>query len=227
MPYMTTITVQVDDLNRGDLLHMRSGSIAPVVKVDRKRTRATVTVDDCGVFTDHSMHLNELVTVDRERLTDEELEQQRIDNGVRRIQSIKDEALKQTPAEFLTAAIAKNPDRPLDNWNTGEYMELLAQYELWKRIEYIGNNYAENGVTYRDCLMAAFADIVLDRPYPRDPLSRSTSVIRNLFEDVERYVVDRARDRVLSYSALTISDLTSAQGRVRLAIEVFQAGGAA
>lgn len=230
MPYVTTLHIQVNDLRIGDLLFTKTKNgdhYAPVVKIDRKRTRALVTLDDAGAYLEVSLRLDAPVTVDRQQLTDDELDQRRIETGVKRIQYFKDVALNKTPAEFIGECVAKKPERPLDSWNMGDYMEHVAEYEMWKRIEYYEDKYAQAGVESQDGTLSAFADVVLSYSHPRNPLSRSTSVIRNLFDDMENYVIDRARDRVLNYSQLLIEDLTDAQARVRVAFESAESGDAA
>lgn len=218
MPYTTTTTVKVHDLRVGDLMHMRSGNILPVIKIDRKRTRATVTFDDAGILNDDYMRLDDLVTVDRLELTSEEREEQRIERGLQRVQQIKDDALKQTPADFLAACVQDYPNQPLNSWRMAEYIELQAHYAAWKRIEHIGNSYAELGIEYRDCMLTACADFLLEREYPQNPLSRSTSTISNILDDVDRYAVAKTLDRLISYGYVTTEDLTNAQARTRAAI---------
>lgn len=100
----------------------------------------------------------------------------------------------------------------LDSWAVGQ---LLTAQERKRAGHYVADNakaYEDAGATRYDALMGAFGALAASRGRRTtpDPLSRSTSTLSNLQEDLRRHVAEEAVNDALGWTRLTQTDLLAA-----------------
>lgn len=212
MPHLQQITIKATDVRPGDIHYP---SCQTVRKVERKRTRGVFVLDN-GV--EIPVRLDDFVAVDRLTYTQEEQDAKRREVSADRIRARMEDAHKQSLGDVLAQYAAVRPNNPLDSWRLPEFLETQATYGFWMNVRRIEARYLEAGVDANDALFAAFYGATSRDRYPTNPLSRSTSTMSNILDDLTLYVIDKAREWALGFGYTTEADLVEAHERVTAAV---------
>jgi hypothetical protein len=197
MPKIITEDRMVTALKKGDVIQPEG---ITVVNVDRKVKWAIVEFPHGAKA---RWELDRIVSVSREVPTDEEKAQADREYQVRWLNTRHDEWIND-PADALTGKIEKA--------RTGKYVELVSHYDLdtflqtqalykiAKHVEFDVQRLAErmfDAFTPDELLAASYYEVMkmlTRRYYRRNPLSRSTSVTSNLYEDLDDWALAKVKE---------------------------------
>jgi hypothetical protein len=206
MPVSVRKEITVNDIQVGDRFEQDGPK---VIKVDRKQVWANVFGEN---DTDTRLRLVSPVVVYRDELTDEEKAQVQQEKAreLRRwsLKRLHDKLaeMNEDPSlgliESIENARAKNYAEQVSTWELDKFLTRQAFFKIAAYITATMKHLAENDNLPRawvenddELLVTAFADwykrTVDRRTYsPRNPLSRSTSMTSNLFEDLDSFAAD-------------------------------------
>jgi hypothetical protein len=204
-----TMTVTVDTLREGDLIlacPTQKYVNAMVCKVERK--------DKCAVvhFSDRSTTIrwNRDAEVRVVRYVKDEMEK-REDARRYMVNSLRDDMKKNTMQRVL-----QRLQDGITHYNGGKRAEVISHWDLeeilkdqafgkfWSRVAFTTDQYVVAGVDDDTALLASFYLYATERVYPSNPLSRSTSVMSNVYNDLDEYVIKYLSDRYLNGDRLGI-----------------------
>lgn len=197
-----TMTLTFSAVTVGDtiVVAQRKRYCGKVTGKQSRNTRCTIWVDCDGIERTYDAPLNEVVSVERWVPTEEEKEADRRRDAVRRVRNMMNDALAARPTDALRTYAEKSKweGDTLRWYDFDSLMHTQARYAMWHRVRSAVESLAgDDGILVGDedtALLAVVHHRVLapSNDYPQDPLSRSTAVLANLMEDVERFVRAKA-----------------------------------
>lgn len=228
--------ITVNDLRKGDVVVGRLGKLncglvhCVVDGVVKKQVWATVSLTAAtGYQTSmdaQRVRLDEAVTVQRTEKTEEERAEETRIFEAGQLRRMTDE-YAQDPAVALEEKIVKARDEMymelVSHWTLDKFLSAQALYKIGREVQHgvemlrdadHDHNLLEPEWVKDDDerLLTAWADWyrrnVTDKSrYPRDPLSRSSSMTSNMFEDLDRWAIEYVVDKFKWYVyAGTIED---------------------
>ena len=168
-----------------------------VSEVDMKVKWVYFTFSD---GTKAEMRLNDPVTVYRFEKTEEEKKADTLDYVLRNLRERLSKGLRDRASDLVLTALERKQEKGYDLFTWSSLPDMLraeADQRLFRQIDHARATMVERGVSEDDALIAAFyrLDEYAARRYMQDPLSRSTSTLSNLLEDLDTYaLVDLKRD---------------------------------
>ncbi len=186
MTAIVTRTICAGDVRKGDDLQ---GRIVAETKVGSKWTSIR---DDDGKLIIRCLS-DQHLEVSREEKTDEEKKAERHEYAVESLRKYHDTATAKDPVSMLRAmadeADGKNWRRAFDWSNGASFLKAQAEWNVVMSCEYSRASLVEKGVDEDTALLAAYGHRLFPEAgsydYPRDPLSKSTSVISNILDDLD------------------------------------------
>jgi hypothetical protein len=212
MPVQVSKRITVGGLHVGDVVTSAIGrynNIAShhlvVTSINKKSVWAEVAVETpIGSRHTERARLDSYVTVTREEETAEEIAAHRREVAVNLLRRLW-VSINEDPSVALVERIAKNRDdgyaELLGYYDLDKFLEAQALRKIGSTITHLMKVQRENGFDgnnvddYDDALLVeAFAtwyhsEVFNASQYARSPLSRSTSITSNLYEDLDAYAV--------------------------------------
>lgn len=206
MPETVERDVYVEDVRKNDVIN---GATVRLVHVARKY----VYVYFEGTDTPNKYEYASPIIVNRSQPTEDELAVRRRAVALAWAQEIFDHKVNTTPADVMQDLMDKfhehqteHPDHnELLSWsNLPRVMEFQAERQVWLRVKYtldrLTNKYGESKVD----LLTAVASVYMHchrqlTNRHQSPLSRSTSTLSNIFEDLENWAYSEFIDKARMY----------------------------
>jgi hypothetical protein len=211
MPITVTKVIPVRDVRRGDVLPNVAGNNV-VADIEQKQTWAYILFE--GEQTDaRRMRRDINVTVLREERTAEEIAAVKHEFIVEALRDQLRKLLAGDPASMLRALLDKHIDGNddlLTYYNLSDVLKAQAMYKQGSAIRYLIHTRTDAlghpaDVNTADDVKTVHEDVLLDAyamwyhtnfekrhsSFTPDPLSRSTSVLSNVIDDVDRWAINK------------------------------------
>lgn len=214
MPILKPMTIKVRNLRHGDVTD--TGAIVDQLDAREKWGYVTFVEQDKP----QRILLDLDITIKRPELTDEERELRDRNEALHWLRDTLDEYAKLDPIRGILAAHKKAKDSGyelLPAFAVDQAVHDNALHEVGRQVQRMydrlvdpEDDWLDDIVTDDDSkLIAAWAVWYLEptgrswNSFDRDPLNRSTSVISNIYEDLERWAFFDIQKRMERHSALT------------------------
>lgn len=206
MPETIKRTVNVEDIRKNDVIE---GATVRATHTAHKY----VHVYFDGIKKADRYEIGDTVTVERQQMTESERVERHRAVALKWAQEIFDQKVNTTPADVMQDLMDKfhrhqtnHPDyNELLSWsNLPRVMEFQAERQVWLRVKYtldrLTNKYGESKVD----LLTAVASVYMHcqrqlTERHQSPLSRSTSTLSNIFEDLENWAYSEFIDKARMY----------------------------
>lgn len=199
MPNQVKMEVSASALRAGDLIvyTVINGDVIghTVVSCTFTRARWAVVVTGGDGNLVRRFREDEKFTILRSVPTDKERadKEQEVETWV--LRNLIDNMIEPEHVKYLRKAIVNfdnGGDGHLSYSDLSDLIDAQARYRLGTFLHSEADRFMKAGATEIQALRAAFAYVMREslREMPRSPLSRSTSVISNLLDDVNTYVID-------------------------------------
>lgn len=210
MPHIVTREVKANEVRKGDFV---LGSDVPPVAgrsivnngelvIDRKRGTKNVTIETTGG--NITVHADAGITIQREEQTDEEKQADRDRFDMLQLRKLVDDWASD-PTAKIRAQLDKfqhgTHSEALSHWDVDQFLASQAQYKVGVAIQVMTERFANHerfaDLTEDERLVTAAAIFIdEDRSYNRNPLSRSTSITSNIFEDLDTWAKAEFLDKL-------------------------------
>lgn len=203
MPVNVEHKITVADLKVGDKITSNLGRFnnlgngATVEELDKKTVWADVKLSDQygGLRQPARVRLTDVVTVVREEKTQDEKDDARRAQHLELLHRKYDDMQKISVTEKLQSYVDKAVTDPTTTWyrnvlDYGDLTSFLKIQALGKHAHYLRYMVEVKGKTILDAWAIWYEEHTQRDSYPKDPTSRSTSVMSNLLEDLEVWAVE-------------------------------------
>ena len=202
MPITVTKEVTTDDLMPGDLVVNAKSKTVIGHTVNAKRLNRTRYVVAFAPDIEKPFSQDAAFTVQREELTDEEVAESNYRRDVESLRRTIESIASVRHAEVVKQFVEQGTSAYLRWSEFSDLMEGQERASLQAWITDQADLFQRHGVDELTALKGAFGSVVAmaKNRYPQDPLSRSTSVMSNLMDDMRNYIQDRVIKHVTEWS---------------------------
>lgn len=208
MPHTVKYEIKAGDVRKGDWFHMADPNMA-ISAIDRKVAWTTLTVGEGSRARTTRLRVDDDVIVFRTELTPEERAAARHEYGVEQLRKHLASLLANDPITVAQRVIAKAGDYKAEVFTWSTLPDILQAQALYKHaLDILAT--AHHAIDYNESVADADfehldEDVLLNAvaswfyrhitrdawDSPHDPLSRSTSQISNMLEDLDAWAVKK------------------------------------